>query len=191
VLLAGKPSLQDLFSFSFSLPEEYFEWVFYKTKQNNMLLLVMVAHAFNSSTQDTETGRSLWVQGQPELHNKFQASPTLCKETLTQKELFKYMWTGSWLGVDKTPTILWCDGTGISESTQPYQVFCLMAQSAAPQVCVWECVCMYVWCECVSVCVWVSLYVYGICECVHLWVCVCICVYVCVWKCAYEDQKRT
>jgi hypothetical protein len=25
VLLAGKPSLQDLFSFSFSLPEEYFE----------------------------------------------------------------------------------------------------------------------------------------------------------------------
>ena len=42
--------------------------------------------------------------------------------------------TGTWLGVDETPTILWYEGTGVSESSRPYQVCCLMARFTAPQL---------------------------------------------------------
>jgi hypothetical protein len=31
-------------------------------------------HAFNPSTQEAETGRSLWDPGQPDLHSEFQGS---------------------------------------------------------------------------------------------------------------------
>jgi uncharacterized membrane protein len=36
--------------------------------------LGIVVHTFNVSSQDTKTGRSLRVQGQPGLYNKFLAS---------------------------------------------------------------------------------------------------------------------
>ena len=35
---------------------------------------VMMVHTFNSSTQEAEAGRSLWVQSQPGLQSKFQDS---------------------------------------------------------------------------------------------------------------------
>lgn len=31
----------------------------------------MMANAFNTNTRETETGGSLWVQGQPDLQSKF------------------------------------------------------------------------------------------------------------------------
>jgi hypothetical protein len=34
----------------------------------------MVVHAFNLSTQVAEAGRSLWVQGQPDLQSQYQDS---------------------------------------------------------------------------------------------------------------------
>lgn len=37
----------------------------------------MVGHTFNTSTQETEAGRSLLVEGQLGLHNEFQASQGL------------------------------------------------------------------------------------------------------------------
>ena len=40
-----------------------------KGMRNNTRL---VAHIFNLSTWEVETGRSLWVQGQPSLQSKFQ-----------------------------------------------------------------------------------------------------------------------
>ena len=35
---------------------------------------MVVAHAFNPSTQEAEAGGSLWVQGQPDLWSEFQES---------------------------------------------------------------------------------------------------------------------
>ena len=34
--------------------------------------VVVVVHIFNPSTQEVEAGGALWVQGQPDLQNKFQ-----------------------------------------------------------------------------------------------------------------------
>jgi hypothetical protein len=47
----------------------------------------MVMHAFNPSTQETEAGRSLWIQGQPGL--EFQGSQATKKPCLKQKQKHK------------------------------------------------------------------------------------------------------
>ena len=53
----------------------------------------MVACAFNPSTWEAETGRSLRIQGQPGLHSEFQASWSY-RETLSQKEKTKQQQKG-------------------------------------------------------------------------------------------------
>ena len=58
--------------------------------------LVLVAHAYNPSTREAETGRSLWVQSQPGLQSKSQdrlqsyTEKTCVKKTTTKK-------TGTWM----------------------------------------------------------------------------------------------
>jgi hypothetical protein len=49
------------------------------------LVPAMVVHASNLSTQETETGGSLWVQGQPGLQSDFSGQPGLHIMTLFQK----------------------------------------------------------------------------------------------------------
>ena len=50
----------------------------------------MVAHTFNSSTQEAVAGESLWIQGQPGLQSKFQDrrgyAVILCFEKQTNKQ---------------------------------------------------------------------------------------------------------
>ena len=44
-----------------------------------------MTHAFNPSTQETETGRSLWIQGKPGLENKFQDTKKPCFKNQNNK----------------------------------------------------------------------------------------------------------
>lgn len=43
----------------------------FKIRQN---MLGLVVHIFNPSTWEARVGRSLWVENQPSVHDKFQAS---------------------------------------------------------------------------------------------------------------------
>ena len=47
----------------------------------------MVAHAFNSRTQEVEASRSLCVQGQPNPHSKLQASQGYTVRLCLRKEM--------------------------------------------------------------------------------------------------------
>ena len=62
----------------------------------------MVAHSFNSSTWEAETGGSLWVQDQPGLHREFQDSQGYVeRDCFKQQQLF-----GSVLVKEETDTTL-------------------------------------------------------------------------------------
>ena len=51
---------------------------------------MVVAHAFNPSTQKAETGESLWVQDQPGLQELVSGqTPKLHRETLFQNKINK------------------------------------------------------------------------------------------------------
>lgn len=49
----------------------------------------MVAHAFSSTIQDAEAGRSIWDHGQPDLHSEHQANQ-VCIVRSASKQTNKY-----------------------------------------------------------------------------------------------------
>jgi hypothetical protein len=46
---------------------------------------MVVAHSFNSSTWEAEAEGSLWIQGQPDLHNEFKDSQDYTKRPCLKK----------------------------------------------------------------------------------------------------------
>ena len=46
----------------------------------------VMAGAFNLSTQEADTGRSLWVWGQPGLKNKFQDNQSYTEKPCLKKQ---------------------------------------------------------------------------------------------------------
>jgi hypothetical protein len=164
----------------------------------------VVAHTFIPSTWEVEAGRALWVQGQPTLQSKFQAS-----QVYTEKPCLK---TKPKRSVFECKCISWCIiKVELCNLLQLYLsrhffssgiyitlyigvllsvcacLFVFMYMSVDTCVCVFVCVCM---CkrkrmgECVYVCaydcVYVGLWVY-VCLCMCVWVYVCgVSVYMCV-----------
>lgn len=63
-----------------------------KVLSNNLSLTVpkmgIVAHVCNPSTQDSEESRSLWVQGQADLHRRSPGQPGLHSEIVLKKIFF-------------------------------------------------------------------------------------------------------
>ena len=56
----------------------------FKIRQN---MLGLVAHIINPSTWEARVGRSLWVEHQPSVHNKFQASQGHMRLFLMKKQI--------------------------------------------------------------------------------------------------------
>ena len=49
----------------------------------------MVAHTFNSSTQEAKAGGFLWVHGQPGLHGEFQMSQGYTQNPVSKNQVNK------------------------------------------------------------------------------------------------------
>lgn len=78
------------FSFLTTLQYSFFKkvYVFFHIWIHISKRFLLMAHAFNPSTQeaDTAAGGSLWVQVHPRLHGAFQAVRAPDSEALSQKE---------------------------------------------------------------------------------------------------------
>jgi hypothetical protein len=61
----------------------------WKIEQMFQAFKVIVSQGGGTYTQKAETGRSLWVQGQPGLQNKFQDSMVYTKKPCLEKQTDK------------------------------------------------------------------------------------------------------
>lgn len=101
----------------------------------NKFWLGVVAHAWNPNTQEADTGGSLWVPGQPELHSEFK-TPWTTHSDLSQKQnqLNKQTKpkTSHCIGLDQewSPKLPWAQKWGFRETNGPQELRLICHQEA-------------------------------------------------------------